>query len=82
MFIKSILNIDPFDSMSDEDIKTAIRNSNGLKPSLFVPEGAFVILVKQQIARLQEPSLQCVHLIYDELRRIVFSVDIPELKRF
>jgi hypothetical protein len=30
----------------DEDIRTAIKNANGLRPSLFVPEDAFENLVK------------------------------------
>jgi len=30
----------------------AIKNANGLRPSLFIPEGAFENLVKQQIMRL------------------------------
>ena len=40
-------NVDPFDALSDSDIKTAIRNASGLKPNLFVPEVAFEILCKQ-----------------------------------
>ena len=39
--------IDPFDNVSDDDIRTAIKNANALRPALFVPEGAFEILIKQ-----------------------------------
>lgn len=46
IFKKCILEIDPFDQLSDEDIRTAIKTSNGIRPSLFVPEGAFENLVK------------------------------------
>jgi len=51
IFRKTILEMDPFDNFSDNDIRTAIKNSNGITPVLFVPEGAFENLTKQQIAR-------------------------------
>jgi dynamin 1-like protein len=40
------------------DILTAIRNANGPRPALFVPEVSFELLVKRQIRRLEEPSLR------------------------
>ncbi len=46
---RAIQRIDPFDNLSDDDIRTAIKNSGALRPALFVPEGAFEILIKQQI---------------------------------
>jgi hypothetical protein len=33
--------------LTDEDIKTAIRNASGLRPNLFVPEVAFEILSRK-----------------------------------
>ena len=59
-YTTAISNIDPFDALSDEDIKTAIRNASSLRPNLFVPEVAFENLSKQQVNRLESPSLQCV----------------------
>ena len=47
VFNEALINIDPFDALGDEDIKTAIRNATSLKPNLFVPEVAFEILCKQ-----------------------------------
>jgi dynamin 1-like protein len=47
VFTKAIKKIDPFDSLSDDDIKTAIRNASGLGPNLLVPEVAFEILSKK-----------------------------------
>ena len=46
IFGQTVLSIDPFDQLGEEDIKTAIRNACGLRPSLFVPEEAFEVLVK------------------------------------
>jgi dynamin 1-like protein len=60
IFNKTLNSVDPFDSLSDEDLKTAIRNASSLRPNLFVPEMAFEVLSKQQIQRLESPALQCV----------------------
>ena len=46
IFKKAINDIDPFDNLSDQDIQTAIKNASAMNPSLFVPEGAFEVLVK------------------------------------
>ena len=48
-------SITPFDSLSDAEIRTAIRNATGPRASLFVPEVSFEILVKRQIKRLEQP---------------------------
>lgn len=53
-----------------------------MQTSLFVPEGAFEVLVRQQIARLLEPSLDCAYQVYEELRRVVIEVNLPELSQF
>lgn len=60
VFNKTMSAVDPFDSLADEDLKTAIRNASSLRPNLFVPEVAFEVLSKQQITRLESPALQCV----------------------
>ena len=52
MFYQSF---DPFDGLSDMDIRTAIRNATGPRPALFVPEASFQMLVKRQIRRLEAP---------------------------
>ena len=74
IFNTVITNIDPFEYLTDQDIQTAIMNSRALTPSLFVPEGAFEVLVRQQIARLLEPSLDCAHDVYYELREVVIHI--------
>jgi dynamin 1-like protein len=82
VFTPAVRDMDPFDALTDEDIKTAIRNASSLGPNLFVPEVAFELLSKQQIQRLENPSLQCVQLVFEELRRIVVEIEMPELVRF
>lgn len=43
----------------------------GPRPSLFVPEVSFELLVKKQVKRLEEPSLRCVELVHEEMQRII-----------
>ena len=43
----------------------------GSTPALFVGTTAFEVIVKQQIKRLEDPSLRCCQLVYDELIRIL-----------
>lgn len=63
--------IDPMGGLTTLEILTAIRNATGPRPALFVPEVSFELLVKRQIRRLEEPSLTCVDLVYEELLRVV-----------
>jgi len=58
VFSSSIETIDALDGLSDTYIRRVIDNSNSLPPSLFVPEKAFISLVKEQIARLEQPGIQ------------------------
>jgi dynamin 1-like protein len=70
VFGHALESINPEHNLTVQDIRTAIRNSTGPKPSLFVPEVAFDLLVKPQIALLEPPSLRCVELVYEELMKI------------
>ena len=81
-FINEILSIDPLENLKDEEILIVIKNTNGLRPSLFVPEVAFEILVKQQIKKLEEPGLLCIKKVYDELINTINSISLPEIIRF
>ncbi len=63
--------VEPLGGLSTMDILTAIRNATGPRPSLFVPEVSFELLVKRQIRRLEEPSLRCVELVHEEMQRII-----------
>ena len=51
VFRKTVKNSSPFDEITDTHIRVAIRNANGLSPSLLVSEAAFEILVKNQISK-------------------------------
>ena len=82
VFGNSLETIDPTTNLSVLDIRTAIRNSTGPRPSLFVPELAFDLLVKPQIKMLDIPSQRCVELVYEELIKICHTCGSVELSRF
>jgi dynamin 1-like protein len=82
IFASSLMSVGAFDGLTDEEIRTTICNANGTRPALFVPEISFDILVKRQISRLEQPGIQCVDLVYEELQRIAAQSEPTELTRF
>ena len=82
VFGSSLDTIEPTNNLSVLDIRTAIRNSTGPRPSLFVPEMAFDLLIKPQIKLLDVPSQRCVELVYEELIKICHTCGSVELSRF
>ncbi|KAJ7582058.1 Dynamin central region-domain-containing protein [Mycena floridula] len=82
VFGAALSSIDSTRNLETQDIRTAIRNSTGPRPSLFVPEVAFDLLVKPQIKLLEAPSLRCVELVYEELVKICHNCTSMELQRF
>jgi dynamin 1-like protein len=82
VFGNSLEQVDPTMNLSVLDIRTAIRNSTGPRPSLFVPELAFDLLVKPQIKLLEIPSQRCVELVYEELIKICHTCGSTELSRY
>ncbi|CAG5133596.1 unnamed protein product, partial [Candidula unifasciata] len=53
------------------EIGITITNIHGIRTGLFTPDMAFENIVKKQIQRLKEPSLQCVDLVVTELASVV-----------
>lgn len=82
VFGNSLESINPTQNLSVSDIRTAIRNSTGPRPSLFVPELAFDLLVKPQIKLLDVPGQRCVELVYEELIKICHTCGSTELSRY
>lgn len=79
---RSLRSINPLQNLTLTDIRTAIRNSTGPRPSLFVPELAFDLLIKPQIKLLEAPARRCVELVYEELMKICHSCGPRELDRY
>ncbi|KAK3378003.1 Dynamin central region-domain-containing protein [Podospora didyma] len=81
LYSNGVKAVDPFDVVKDADIRVILYNSSGSSPSLFVGTQAFELIVKQQIKRLEEPSLKCASLVYDELVRILTQLLTKPLYR-
>ncbi|KAL5604208.1 hypothetical protein BROUX41_002190 [Berkeleyomyces rouxiae] len=81
LYSNGVKAVDPFDVVKDADIRTILYNSSGSSPALFVGTAAFELIVKQQIKRLEESSLRCVSLVYDELVRILTQLLSKQLYR-
>lgn len=81
LYSNGVKAVDPFDVVKDVDIRTILYNSSGSSPALFVGTTAFELIVKQQIKRLEDPSLKCVSLVYDELVRILSQLLAKQLYR-
>merc|ERR1712137_833517 len=82
VFAKALQLLSPDDGLTLNDIRTSIKNATGPRAALFVPDVSFEVLVRRQVGRLEDPSLQCVELVYDELQRILSSLESQELQRF
>ncbi|KAK7200267.1 dynamin-1-like protein [Novymonas esmeraldas] len=57
--------------LTDDYIRINTRNMAGMHATLFPSDQVFVALSKQQISRLEEPSIKCVTFVYEELIKIV-----------
>ena len=68
--------------LSDGDVRTAIRNSGGVRGTLLIPDAPFELLVRRAIARLLTPSLQCKDFVHGELLRIAGQCAPPDITRF
>ncbi|KAI0223770.1 Dynamin- GTPase protein [Massospora cicadina] len=82
VFGSALQAINPETNLSHRDIRVAIRNSTGPRPALFVPEVAFELLIKPQIKLLEQPSVRCVELAYEELMKICHSCSNKELTKY
>eukprot|EP00210_Caulerpa_lentillifera_P001828 g1758.t1 len=68
--------------LSNETIRTTIRNSTGVSGSLLIPQEPFELLVRRSIKTLLEPSIHCKDSVEEELLRIANDSIPPELSRF
>ncbi|KAI8142686.1 Dynamin central region-domain-containing protein [Fennellomyces sp. T-0311] len=71
LYANGVKSVDPLDQIKDSDIRTILYNSSGSSPALFVATTAFEVIIKQQIKRLEDPSIKCITMVYEELVRIL-----------
>ncbi|KAJ7468689.1 Dynamin central region-domain-containing protein [Mycena latifolia] len=64
-FTADIESIDPFDQVTDVEIRIILCGCAGSATVPFIGEAAFQLLVKQQIRRLEAPSLKCCQVVHE-----------------
>ncbi|BFU19786.1 dynamin-1 family protein [Entamoeba histolytica HM-3:IMSS] len=74
--------LDLIKEISDKDIKTAMKNTEGVNSTLFLSQAAFEILVKQQIDKFTDSSQQCVDKIRKEMSNIFTYVASEVVVRY
>lgn len=82
VFTTGLDALDPTAELSDNDVRTAIKNSGGIKGTLLIPEAPFELLVRRAIERLLLPSIQCKEFVHAELIRIASQCVPPDAARF
>lgn len=81
-FINQLKSIEALDALEDTQIREAIDSATGVRSNFFVSEAAFEILLKMEIKRLTDPSLTIMQEVYEELRNLTMTINIPEAERF
>ena len=69
-------------TLTEDDIRTAIKNSGGVKGSLLIPDAPFELLVRRSITQLLVPALQCKDFVHGELMRIAGQCAPTDITRF
>ncbi|CAA6671022.1 unnamed protein product [Spirodela intermedia] len=73
--VKCLEEVDPCEDLTDDEIRMAIQNATGTKTACLSQR------FRRRIARLLDPSLQCLRFIYDELIKISHAC-ATDLQRF
>ncbi|KAJ7095543.1 Dynamin central region-domain-containing protein [Mycena epipterygia] len=73
-FSAGIKDVNPFDQVKDGDIRSILYSCSGSFSAPFVGTKAFEVIVKHQITRLREPSLQYCQLVHEELLGVVSRI--------
>lgn len=81
-FSKAVDDLEPFAGLGPDQIQTVIKNASGTRTSLFIPEAAFESLAKRQISLLEEPSMECLDHVFDELRKLLEQLEDRNFSSF
>jgi len=81
-FSKAVDDLEPFAGLGPEQIQTVIKNASGTRTSLFIPEAAFESLAKRQISLLEDPSMECLDHVFDELRKLLEQLEDRNFSSF
>ena len=81
-FLRKVNKIGCFDKVSEQEIRTTIRNCVGMRGGLFIPDQSFEVMVKRAIRALDDPCRECVQAVFEEIATILGGITTPETQRF
>lgn len=81
-FTEELKTFGALDGLTDDYIRTTVANASALRFCSLIPDAAFEKLIKQQIRKLQDSSLKCLDLVYEEIMKILKSPTVPQLRSF
>ena len=81
-FHHAMQSVEACTGLSEADIARAIRQATGTRTPLFVPEGAFESLARQQIQLLRPHCLKAVELVLAEMVRLLPACLPPPVSRY
>jgi hypothetical protein len=67
-----LLNDDIY--ITDDDIRTVMKNTLGLRSGVFISDSSFEIILKRYLALLKQPSIQCLDMVYSELNEFIVAM--------
>lgn len=82
LFHKSLEDSSWKSDLTDEAIRTTIKNSAGVSGSLLIAQEPFELLTRRSIKTLLEPCLHCKELVEEELMKIARDCVSYEVSRF
>ena len=81
-FKNRVTDLKVMDCIQLKDIYMTIMNTNGFQTSLFVSQRAFELLITFMIKKLLPLSLDCLSLVFDQLKNIFGTVWIGDENHF
>ncbi len=65
LFVEELEKYGALDGITDDDIRTRLKNANPLGFCSLLPDAQFLDLIRQQLKRLQEPCELCLDRVHD-----------------
>lgn len=82
VFVAGLAALDPAASLSDADVRTALRNAGGVRGTLLIPDAPFEVLARGAVRRLLPPCLAAAQHAHAELLRMAEDALPPDVDRF
>ena len=82
VLVPDMAALDALSGLTDEDIRTAIRNTQGAKTAIQgFSEDALELLAKRQVSQLAAPAMRCVELVMAELQTLCGECEMKDIRK-